>query len=277
MPDKPKIRYAANDADIARALGLRPTPEKLYEVQDWRTWDDFPQRTDKGYVIDDLRAWAESNAAEFAKRKSLAAILDIDQPYKASELKLVQTTAKTSGNTPKEVQGLTAMAALIAGHFKIQCTKQYIARWRKQTPEPFPPPDANSNRFNVGECFAWVNKWILSKAKTEDSNLFHRQAEANAQNDIEALEHDRWQRDKERGEYIKRDVASRTTIGVIRTYHGFVKAELERRSVDTFRDKCRELSVPAEMAQNLCEYILSQRIEELNRIEARCDVEASRE
>lgn len=172
------------------------------------------------------------------------------------------------------IAGLTRLAAEINGHFKISCAKQNIKNWQRRSP-PFPAPKA-SNRYNRAECFAWVEKFIMpSSGPVNQSELawVTRAEQAKSEREVDRAERERFELDKEKGLYVLRSAATQTTIGVIKKYHGFVKAELESNSVADRREKLQQLGVSVEIVALFHEFDLKQAQAMVDRIEQKCEKE----
>jgi len=122
-----------------------------------------------------------------------------------------------NGEYPKRVTGQPQIASLVVHRFKIQCNRQIVQRWRKQAPVPFPPPN-DRGEYDVKECFDWTEKYIVSKlAGTGDTgDLFAVAASEELRGKIEREQHERWQREKEKGGWIEqgRHEATLATAGV---------------------------------------------------------------
>lgn len=171
------------------------------------------------------------------------------------------------------IAGLTRLAAEIAGHFKISCSKQSIKNWTSRKNPPFPAPK-ESNRYNRAECFAWIEKYIMpSNGPVQQSELalLEKSMRAKAEREIDRADRERFELDKEKGLYVLRSAATQTTIGVIKKYHGFVKAELESNSVADRREKLQQLGVSVEIVALFHEFDLKQAQAMVDRIEQKCE------
>ncbi len=153
--------------------------------------------------------------------------------------------------------GLAGIARHIAAHFKIQCDRQYILRWRQDKEhkfsKPFPTPDS-ANRFVIADCLAWVEKFYLPNIDTASEALFMEARRAEAETTI--TKNKTAQRNWEilNGDYIARDLATSTGIAAVKTFHQLVKAEDERSAPKLRRDKLKQLKVKPEIIAQFFEW-----------------------
>ena len=154
-----------------------------------------------------------------------------------------------------DCNSITEVARVIAQHFEVDCRKQYVSDWRQGKRLPtgvplLPPPDPKSNRYDVPAVLAWYEKYILKRvngaAVTRDMGMVLVDERDKAE--LEEIEHQRWLREKERGEYVHRTVALATGVAAVKRLHQMVKAEDERNLPRQRREKLLSLGVVAGLA-----------------------------
>lgn len=178
---------------------------------------------------------------------------------------------KSKAPTPAHIDGLTRLAAVIGGHFKIPCSKQNIKHWQKKNP-PFPAP-TQANRYDRAACFEWVTTYIVSEADaTTQGDLFRREREAEAHLKIRKDKDAAFDFEVKRGKYIERAIANQSVIGALKSYHGFVRNELELNATATRRDKLTALGASQEIVTLFHEWDLLQMRAVIDRIEAQIEV-----
>jgi hypothetical protein len=178
MADKNKKRFARTPENILLAMGCTPTRDMKRRLREWMGWGDFPAKTRNGYDTDELFRWAETNAPKIAKQKKVGKMLQDGEDVNMADFKVM--SLQTGGGKTFEVgadefptiaEGMDKLGALImkrfAGRLPLQVGRQQIQNWKRlvgvaKRPGvvPFPAPK-DSNRYNVAECFDWVEKWIL--------------------------------------------------------------------------------------------------------------------
>jgi hypothetical protein len=111
---------------------------------------------------------------------------------------------------------------------------------------PFHPMPADAaGRYNVADCFAWFEKWQLPKYKKARTPELPGVPESEEAIDLIALKEreereqiafNRWERDRERGEYVHKTTALATGIAAVKRLHQMVKTEDERNLPKQRRD-----------------------------------------
>lgn len=180
-----------------------------------------------------------------------------------------------SSNDQPQVSNLTGIAAIIQGHFKINCTKNDIQRWKRWNP-PFPVPTA-ANRYNVQECLDWVEANIMPSRSSGDEQMsLMKEAEiADAKKKITAAKIINREWEVLDGKYIERTAARRLAVGTVAKLRGFITAELERNDTDARRQHLVALGVSAEIVAKFQEFDAGLARATINRIADRCEQEAS--
>lgn len=176
---------------------------------------------------------------------------------------------------PTHVRTLAAIAALIRDHFKMSCDKMKIKNWQTRITPPFPYAREN-NEFDVQECFAWVKRFKARKGEVSQTDLNLesldiRAAEAHANKKITAAERDRFELDKIKGEYVQRDVVETTIRTAMKSYHAFVKQEIEINNPMSRKTILQELGASPEIIAQFLERDLKASIATIDRIEKRCE------
>jgi len=242
--------------DIADALGIEATPAFAKDFTEFQKWRDFPKRIDDGWDKDEILSFIERNKTKIASRKATAQLLKGDAKTTAADLKLIQagTADKAKPLDLGDADTLTELAKKLDMHYRgrvrVLISKQLLNNWRKgQIPvkgAPLPPGKiGDSSRFSVGEWVEWFDEWLLpfygvgSKTDLDQDYLrLEREEKANA---LERIEHERFERARDRGKYVEREVAKRTMLGALKTFHGLVKASDERNAPNERMAKLKEL------------------------------------
>lgn len=250
------VRTPEEFADI---LSLELTPGLEKDLREFRKWKDFPKLKDGGCDKDELLEFLERNKLKIASRKATAQLLTAGAKTTAADLKLIRETAEKPSKLG-DADTLTALAEVMDAHYRgrirILITKGMVNHWRggRSLPKgaPLPPGKiGNSSRYDVGEWVAWFDKWQLDRYKIgTNSELDGQAANLEAQqrqNELERIEHERFERSVERGKWVEREVAKRTIIGALKTFHNTVKAADERNAPLARKAKLAELGVAAEV------------------------------
>jgi hypothetical protein len=276
VKSKPATKYARTPKNIAEALGVTPTRAALKDIAEYRTWDDFPKRTRHGYDKDELYAFVERNKQKIQSRKNTARLLQPEEKTTAADLKLIGGGGAAPKSAPlavghpgaaeNSVLGIAdtqaALANMLAAHYKnrirIFITPQLIHEWRtgniavKQCPLP-PAKIEGSSRFDGREWAAWFDRYLLphyaigsGPAAAELDFDYARLEQQRHKNELERIEHERFERELARGKFIARELAARTLAGTIKKFHNLVKLQDERNLPLSRKEKLRELGVPEE-------------------------------
>lgn len=182
-------------------------------------------------------------------------------------------TAEVS-NDSSIIEGLTRLADIIATHFKIPCGKQTIKHWQRMNP-PFPPH--KNNRYNKTECFEWVQKYIvpgLHEGGDELVELLARAQKAKAIEQIKKAEKATIIVDLLDKKYVDKNTAKLTTIAVVKTFHNFVRGELESGQPIERKERLASLGASPEIVAAFFEYDLKQSQALMDKIEDHCAKES---
>lgn len=272
MPAETKDgQFAITNDEIAEAFGLTYTPSIDRDIVAFKKWRDFPKATRSGYNCDELVEFIARNKTKIASRKAAAQLLDPDRKSTAQDLKLIQQGVAVADKPPKmgDADTLTALARSLEKHYhgrvRILIDKQALNRWRKNDlpvrGAPLPPGRiGDSSRYDVGEWVAWFDRWMLDFYKIgtnaeldgEAANLEREQRK----NELERIEHERFERSVERGKYVERETAKRTILVALKRFHQTVKESDERGSPALRLNKLRELGVAPELCAAFHEHDL---------------------
>lgn len=161
---------------------------------------------------------------------------------------------KPPGSFPVSINGMEALGALIMRRFPrigLQVDRQAIIAWRRleRVPDncnvPFPAP-LSSNRYDVAECFAWVETYIsdgspgplAAKQKTKDA-IEERKLELL---NIEV--------GKATGALISRDRARMTRRDALARQNAIMQTQLERVGTQHRIDWLKQLQcTPEQIAE----------------------------
>ena len=145
-------------------------------------------------------------------------------------------------------QGQAGLARELNKVFKTAWTRQTIQSWIKHRPGNAPafPHRAPNNTFPVSECADWVRKWIYKKNGAHDLDIFQRAATERAQGDIDREQHEAWQREVERGGWIKKTDHERALIGAARITQTIFD-QAEREAPVTISKITRELGLSGDV------------------------------
>jgi len=186
-----------------------------------------------------------------------------------------------------------ALAARMARHYqnpeggnrlKIAITKKVVSDWNKghalgknQVPPPG-PIKGTKQRFSFSAWTAWFDKNLLADkllaapatvpltepvdGMEEDFTVMEQREKR------DAIKHRRWERDKERGEYVHRSIAVATGIAAVKRLHVMVKQEDERNHPKLRREKLLELGVAGEIVEKFAAWDKEQMREATDRREA---------
>lgn len=178
---------------------------------------------------------------------------------------------------PKTIRTGPAIAKLIREHFGLNCDRSTISGWQSRHTPPFPRPDDN-NAYNVAECFVWVE--LLQKRKgqglkgpidTQMELLDREAASARQRQKITAAEREAFNFEIEKGLYIKRDESEFTIRASMKSYHLFVKQEIEVNNPQLRKEKLIELGASPELIAKFFEYDATASISTVDKIEKRCE------
>lgn len=268
-------KFARNNREIARALGIklprqrRKLEAKLHEIIEITRHPEFPPREKKrGWPVLALQRFAIDFAAAIVddklRRAAVADILNNDDPNKRSVDLVKSSVSSPNGSLPiaQSANGLTEIAHILAQHFKVDCRKQYVDRWRKGESIPrgapvFPPPDPKSNRFIVADCLAWYEKWVLpgQNGNNQTPSLFANLTQERDRNELEEIEHQRWLREAERKaddkNYVRRDVMDSIILDCAKGVSRLATDAFEKTLPTLFKEKLAEAGLATDKIMEL--------------------------
>lgn len=278
-------QYAQTHKEIAEAFGLAFTPAIDRDIVAFKKWRDFPKRKAEGYDCDELVEFIARNKSKIASRKAAAQLLDPDAKTTAADLKLIQQGVAGGEKPPKmgDADTLTALARALEKHYqgriRILIDKQALNRWRKnELPvrgAPLPPGRiGDSSRYDVGEWVAWFDRWMLDFYKIGTNAELDGEAATlereQRKNELERIEHERFERSVERGKYVEREKAKRTILAAIKQFHKMVKDADERGAPIARLNKLHELGVSTEAASAFHEFDIELGVKMTDEREQQC-------
>ena len=183
-----------------------------------------------------------------------------------------QSPNSTVNGFPRYIRTLRALCAAYKRRWpelRLSIRPQTITHWKNGRSGIVPHPEYNDDQnFVWKECEAWFEQVMLpryqkkqTEVKTGDGPLDEIDLDA-----LELLEKRReiedkeWDRQKRRGQYVKRDVAMATGLAAIKHLHLLVRSEDERHLPQQRRDwwaeKLKLENLPAERSDAICaEYL----------------------
>lgn len=172
------------------------------------------------------------------------------------------------------ISGLTRLAAVISGEFKITCSKQNIVSWRKWQP-PFPAA-TDGNRYHLPACLAWMRENYLAgsgELTLESKRLFALALKAENQTTIDKQQKGEILLGVLKKKYIERAIAERTFAGAMKLIKARFGQELKhnttaaRVKLESLRTATGE-GIAAELIARYLEFDLAMSKEMRGRIEA---------
>ena len=220
---------------------------------------------------------------------------------KLAEAGLIDTPAGALGAATENDTCYTqeSLAAKMCRHYqnpdgsnrlKITITKKVVSNWcaghaigRNQVPAPG-PIKGTKTRYSFNAWVDWFDKNLLAEKlivapasvavvgppadEDEDFTVMEQREKR------DAIKHRRWERDKERGEYVHRSIAVATGIAAVKRLHVMVKQEDERNHPKLRREKLLELGVAGEVVEKFAAWDKEQMREATDRREAAMEAAA---
>lgn len=166
---------------------------------------------------------------------------------------------------PRQCSGAPALCRWYQLRFKdynIKIRPQYINNWQKgehlpRNATPHPAYDT-AGRYTLDQCFEWFEQWQLPKYKRARTPDLPGVADSEGatiedlrdQDEREEIEYRKWERARDRSEYIHKTVALATGVAAVKKIHLLVKGDDERNLPRQRRDKLCALGVaPTILAQ----------------------------
>ena len=211
--DTPPRRYARTPENILVALGFPTKRENFANLKYWRTFKDFPKRERNGFDVEKLVEFLEAHKEEFAQRAARAKFIMAQAVPKTNSAGLQSGDHGGQAGADDDDEPLaknqTAIANWLAHHFQSPVSKMDVSDWLRgerldQGVPNFPVPDA-AGRFNKLKCSDWFKKYKYREpSSTLTPDLFRQVEIESKKSELERLDHERYLRGVERGQYIEK-------------------------------------------------------------------------
>lgn len=165
---------------------------------------------------------------------------------------MTSTRQKVPGEKPYAENKLS-IAKVIARHFGERlpkgCHRVNIDRWLKRDDNPFPKPD-DAGRYGVAECIEWVeqnHQSLVDEDKDTSGELAQKARDAVAQGKINKELHLKWEREVEKGLWIKKSEHNAILSGLGTQTWDTVCESVERGLVEKLEQQLQPLEMPLEV------------------------------
>ena len=199
-----------------------------------------PSRSAEEYKIRirNLHAkWVQGTASKSAIDELLV-VGEANGGISPKEVRERQAEQPELEDIPSSVSGMDALGALIMRQFPkigLQVNRQTIQNWRqlKYVPKgcsvPFPPP-SSGNRYNVAECFAWIQTYFGPRMETVGGMDLSFQRRQEMKDRIDAATMRMKEREDAHAAGLLTDTkeAQMAVTGAVLAHHAIVKARLDR-------------------------------------------------
>ena len=186
-----------------------------------------------------------------------------------------------AGDIPATVSGMDALGALIMRRFPklgIQVGRQVIQNWRrlKYVPKgctvPFPAP-SNGNRYDVQECFAWIQNYFGPRMETvgQPDPLFGETQAIKNKRELVRLRMDEREDAHQAGKLIERAISEQTITAALRRYHNLVRVQLERLDVKEIVDLCASIGLSDDQKAAIHAALLARARKTIDKVEDVCN------
>ena len=247
--DNPPRRYARTPENILVALGFPTKRENFANLKYWRTFKDFPKRERNGFDVEKLVEFLEAHKEEFAQRAARAKFIMAQAVPKTNSAGL-QGAASHDGEMAEDDEPLaknqTAIANWLAHHFQSPVSKMDVSDWLRgerldQGVPNFPVPDA-AGRFNKLKCSDWFKKYKYREpSSTLTPDLFRQVEIESKKSELERLDHERYLRGVERGQYIEKAEHNRILSALGRIGRDNLWELFDRTAYDEFSKRIADL------------------------------------
>ena len=264
MPEKPIKRYARTPENILVALGCEPNRLMKSKLKLWMSWPDFPKAGKNGRDIEALKKWVDDNQDVFLADGKRAKLLQEGDKFSGGDLKLYQKSGARSQNPEIDAdeeplaKNQTAIANWLAHHFQMPVSKMDVSDWLRGErldagAVNFPVPDA-AGRFNKLKCSDWFKKYKYREPSNQTSPDLFRQVEIEGKkSELERLEHERYLRGVERGQYIEKTEHNRVLASLGRIGRDQLWELFDRRAYEQMSAKLAAANIPEEIQQAVME------------------------
>lgn len=253
MDDSPPRRYARTPENILVALGFPTKRENFANLKYWRTFKDFPKRERNGFDVEKLVEFLEAHKEEFAQRAARAKFIMAQAVPKTNSAGLQSGGADHSEMDDDEplAKNQTAIANWLAHHFQMPVSKMDVSDWLRgerldQGVPNFPVPDA-AGRFNKLKCSDWFKKYKYREpSSTLTPDLFRQVEIESKKSELERLEHERYLRGVERGQYIEKAEHNRVLAALGRIGRDNLWELFDRYAPEEFKARMIAAGLPEE-------------------------------
>lgn len=253
----PPRRFARTPESILVALGFPTKRENFANLKYWRTFEDFPKRQRNGFDVEKLVEFLEAHKEEFAQRAARAKFIMAQAVPKTNSAGLQGADhGGQSGDDDDEplAKNQTAIANWLAHHFQSPVSKMDVSDWlrgeRLDSGAPnFPVPDA-AGRFNKLKCSEWFKKYKYREpSSTLTPDLFRQVEIESKKSELERLDHERYLRGVERGQWIEKAEHNRILSALGRIGRDNLWMLFDSRAYDEFSNVLRAANMPEEWRQ----------------------------
>lgn len=299
------MKYAANNRQIASALGLNPHKRGvLADIGLWLKDPEFPKKERRGWPVEKVRAWHKSFIARAplfspeelleSRRAALRAKFAAGKPLSREDkaelrnMGLLPLSTDDAEAAPEPVtdsplgfaQNQAALTEKLARHFGqragIILSENKVSEWLRgkglPTSAPLPPTKIRG-RFNVQEWANWIEQWIIVRDASGQTEMdlgrladTYIHKKAIADGRLKEIELENAEREHS-AKWILRAVASATMDAFVAKLLAIIRHENERADVVALREYCRTLQLPEDVTGNLCGWLTQRAIARMTAIE----------
>ena len=247
LKDKEKVRREKRYREIAQAEGIDKSKRLMGLFEKWANPKKFTLKT--------------SEEEELLSYKIILPMASLATPAEAPENDVCYSQDSLAAKMTRHYQNPDGTNKL-----KISIDRKVISQWNQghalghNQVEPPGPIAGTKTRYSLKAWIDWFDKNLLSErlrvapavvvapaAPAEDDEEDFIAMEQREKRD--AIKHRRWERDKERGEYVHREIALATGIAAVKRLHLMVKQEDERSLIKLRREKLLELGIAADVVE----------------------------
>ncbi|MDE2020951.1 MAG: hypothetical protein KGJ13_11495 [Patescibacteria group bacterium] len=156
--------------------------------------------------------------------------------------------------------------------YPIKVRPQQIKQWQNGTrlgpgKPRWHPLYNDDSEYEWEECEKWFEEVILPRYQSQAERARNGETVEAIEPDISELEdlekrreveHREWERQKERGEWIRRDVALSTAVAAVKKLHLLVKSEDERHLPSQRQERLAEILKAEQIAPDLADKICAE-------------------
>jgi hypothetical protein len=253
----PARRFARTPENILVALGFPTKRENKANLKYWRTFRDFPKRERNGFDVQKLVEFLERHKDEFADLAARAKFI-MAQPVPKNNAGALTAgggqSAEGLENDEPLAPNQTALAEWLSRHFQVNISKQDISDWSKGKRldgAPAPPiPDA-AQRWPKLAWADWYRKCKFhDPAKLAGTpDLFKLVEIEGKKSELERFEHERFLRNKERGQYLEKAEHNRVLSALGNLGRNTLWDLFDKSAYEEFAVRLSGIGLPEEWAQ----------------------------